>query len=253
MTVRLYAMSCGQITLPLGAFLAGEAGTIKIPVPSYLIVHPKGKVLYDTGLNLAAQADAEGYLGGKAKHFTLHYQPGEELTARLALLDLDVRDVSHLVMSHLHFDHCGGCGQIPNAPLVIQAREWAAGQDPDLAAANGYMAKDYDLGHDVQAIEGEHDIFGDGSVVCLPTYGHTPGHQSLKVRLASGDVVLAGDACYLRRSLEELHLPGQCHDEEATLASFKILRDLEARGARIFYGHDPDFWKTVPQAPAELV
>lgn len=253
MTVRLYAMTTGHITLPLGGFLRGETGTIKIPVPSYLIVHPKGKVLYDAGLNLAAQADAEGYLGGKAKHFTLHYEPGEELTARLALLDLDVRDVSHLVMSHLHFDHCGGCAQIPNAPLVIQAREWAAGKDPDLSASNGYMKKDYDLGHDVVELDGEHDLFGDGSVVCLPTYGHTPGHQSLKVRLASGDVVLAGDACYLRRSLEELHLPGQCHDEEATLASFMVLRGLQARGARIFYGHDLDFWDSLPQAPAEVV
>ena len=150
------------------------------------------------------------------------------------------RSLRYLISSHLHFDHVGGIHQIPDSQLVVQRREWAAGQEPDDIKRYGYFPKEYDL---------EHDLFGDGSVVGLPTHGHTPGHQSVKVRLDSGDVVLAGDACYMRRSLENLHLPKWCHDRDAMLGTFKMLRDLQARGARIFYGHDPEFWATLPQAP----
>jgi glyoxylase-like metal-dependent hydrolase (beta-lactamase superfamily II) len=95
-------------------------------------------------------------------------------------------------------------------------------------------------------------LFGDGSVVCLPTHGHTPGHQSLKLRLAGGDVVLAADSCYFCRTLRERRLPRFAHDHEAMHASLDRLAGLEARGARIFFGHDPEFWQTVPQAPRPL-
>ena len=120
-------------------------------------------------------------------------------------------------------------------------------------AANGYVAEDYDHGHDLKLVDGEHDLFGDGSVVCVPTYGHTPGHQSLQVRLAGGDVLLTGDACYLRQTLENLHLPRILHDCGEMLDSLRRIRALQTAGARIFHGHDPEFWKTVPQAPAEIV
>ena len=102
------------------------------------------------------------------------------------------------------------------------------------------------------AVDGEHDLFGDGSVVCIPTYGHTPGHQSLRVRLDTGEVVLAADACYLRQTLEALHLPSLYVDAEAMLDSLRMLRKLRDGGARIFFGHDPELWATLPMAPKAL-
>ena len=108
------------------------------------------------------------------------------------------------------------------------------------------------LGHKLRLVDGEHDVFGDGSVVCLPTHGHTPGHQSLKLRLAGGDVVLAADSCYFCRTLRERRLPRFAHDHEAMHASLDRLAALEAGGARIFFGHDPEFWQIVPQAPRPL-
>jgi N-acyl homoserine lactone hydrolase len=90
-------------------------------------------------------------------------------------------------------------------------------------------------------------VFGDGSVVCLPTHGHTPGHQSLKLRLPGGNVVLAADACYFCQTLRERRLPRFVHDREAMLESLERIAALELNGARIFYSHDPDFWRTVPQ------
>jgi N-acyl homoserine lactone hydrolase len=223
-----------------------------VPVPSYLIDHPNGAVLFDTGLHSAIFTDKAGYLGKMAKWLDVTFHPGEEISARLGALDRDVAKIETVIVSHLHFDHCGGNAQIPNARMVVQAKEWAAGHEPDLIRTNGYKTEDYDLGHDILEIEGEHDVFGDKSVVCIPTYGHTPGHQSLLVRAEGGDVVLAGDACYLRQTLEKMWLPRQVHDKEQMLASLEILAGLKARGARIFYGHDPEFWKDVPQAPAAV-
>ena len=80
--------------------------------------------------------------------------------------------------------------------MLVQRREWEAGMDPDSAARRGFNRRDFDLGHKLRLLDGEHDVFGDGSVLCLPTYGHTPGHQSLRLRLDRGEVVLAADACY---------------------------------------------------------
>ena len=111
---------------------------------------------------------------------------------------------------------------------------------------------DYDHGHDLKLINGEHDLFGDGSVICIPTYGHTPGHQSLKVRLDSGDVLLAGDACYLRQTLENLHLPKVVHNRAEMIDSLKQIQFLQKNGTRIFFGHDPEFWDSLPKAPAEI-
>ncbi|HYR97034.1 MAG TPA: N-acyl homoserine lactonase family protein [Candidatus Binatus sp.] len=252
MAVRLFAMTCGWLTGHAGGFLSGETGRLRVPVPSFLIDHPRGKVLFDSGLHPDTGPDPEGRLGMAAKFFEVELAPGEDVAGRLAALDVDPGAIRHLVTSHLHFDHTGGNGALRNATVVVQRAEWEAGHDPDAIRANFYDPRDYDTGQDVALVTGEHDLFGDGRVVCIPTYGHTPGHQSLRVRLESGEVILTADACYLRRTLEELHLPSIVHDRAAMLASLLRLRALRDAGARLVYGHDPECWATVPQAPAEL-
>ena len=87
------------------------------------------------------------------------------------------------------------------------------------------------IGRDPARVDIEHDVFGDGSVICLPTYGHKPGHQSLRVRLDSGEVVLAADSCYFCRTLRERRLPRRVHDRAAMLASLDRLATLETGGA----------------------
>jgi N-acyl homoserine lactone hydrolase len=253
MSVTLYAMTCGHVTGSFGRLMEGGEGDITVPVPCYLIEHPKGTALFDTGMHPELQRDVAGRAGARiAQLFRVHYSAGEEVSARLEALDRDPARIDLVVNSHLHFDHVGGNECIPNATVVVQRREWEAGMDPEIAAARGFNRRDYDLGHKVKTVEGEHDLFGDGSVVLLPTYGHTPGHQSLKVRLATGDVVLAADSCYFCRTLRERRLPAVVHDREEMLRSLDRLAGLEAGGARIFFGHDPEFWKSVPQAPAAI-
>jgi glyoxylase-like metal-dependent hydrolase (beta-lactamase superfamily II) len=253
MAVELYAYTCGFVTIPHAFLLEGANGTITVPVPAYLIVHEKGRALFDSGLNIESQTDPLGYFGeGGLRYNTFHFLPGEEVSARLEAMGIDPGEVDLLINSHLHYDHCGGNALVPNAEVLVQAREWAHAR----AAANqnrGYLTKDFDTGQPRREVEGEHDVFGDGSVVCLPTYGHTPGHQSLRVRTErGGEFVLCGDACYLKESLEKLHAPGVIANREAALAVFGRFREMQARGSRIMFGHDPEFWKTVPQAPVRL-
>lgn len=251
--VKLFAMTCGWLSSDLSMMLAGREGTIRFPVPAYLIEHPKGRVLFDTGMHPQSQHDAQGRIGELANFFKVDFRPGEDIRSRLEQLEIDADRIEHLINSHLHFDHTGGNELVPNAKVVIQEREWEAGHLPELMEANGYNPADYEHGHVIKQVNGEYDMFGDGTVVTVPTYGHTPGHQSLKVKLSTGVVVLAADACYLRSTLEDLHLPSLVHDRAQMMESLLMLRKLQAAGARIFYGHDPDFWKQVPQAPLEVV
>ena len=254
MNLQVYAFTCGWVTGDFGRLMEGGEGDITLPVPVFLIEHPKGSALFDTGLHPDYQHDPAGRLGQRlAGLFRIGFRPGEEIAGRLTALGRDPEKIDLVINSHFHFDHCGGNAQIPNATMLVQRREWDAGMDPDRAAKSGFNPRDFDLGHKLRLVDGEHDVFGDGSVVVLPTHGHTPGHQSLKLRLPGGEVVLAADSCYFCRTLRERRLPRFVYDRDAMHASLDRLAALEKAGARIFFGHDPDFWRTVPQAPQALI
>jgi len=248
--MKVYAFTCGWLTGDLAGFIEGGVGRIKVPVPVFYIDHPRGRVVFDAGMHPAAATDPEGRLGVLSRFFDVDFGPAEHVAARLAALDVDAGRIDHLVLSHLHFDHAGGAGLLPNAKLLVQKREWEAGADDDVVARCSFDPRDYRLGHDVQLVDGEHDIFGDGRVVCLPTHGHTPGHQSLRLRLDDGrEVVLCADACYLRRNLEELKLPGVVFDRAMMMTSLERLAAMRAGGSTMIYGHDPLEWESVSQAP----
>src|ERR1700757_3850429 len=201
MSVKLYAFTCGWLNGDSPRLMEGGEGDITVPVPVFLIEHPKGRALFDTGLHPDCQHDPAGRLGERlAGLFRIGFQPSEEISARLAAIDRDPGKIDLIINSHFHFDHVGGNALIPNATMLVQRREWEAGVDPDTAMRRGFNPRDFDLGHKLRLVDGEHDVFGDGSVVCLPTYGHTPGHQSLRLRLESGEVVLAAGACSFCRA-----------------------------------------------------
>ena len=127
--------------------------------------------------------------------------------------------------------------------MIVQRREWDTARDnpePGL-----YEAIDFDTGQPVRAIDGELDLFGDGSVRIVPTYGHTPGHQSVIVTLAKGEVLLAGDCCYTQRNLDTMVLPKATVDVAAGLITFERLARLRDAGMRILFGHDGRQWATI--------
>ena len=252
MSVELFAFTCGKVTGARAGFLEGESGKLTVPVPAYLVVHDQGKLLFDTGLNIGLRQDKAFLLGASDKDWEIDFPDGVEIAAQLARLRLVPADIRYVVNSHLHYDHCGGNALFPNATLIVHAKEWRAAQRPNTQAAGIYNPLDFDHMAARHEIESELDVFGDGSVVVFPTPGHTPGHQSLRVELDTGTVVLAADCCYLKRTLDTLHLPRSVYNRDQMLASLGQLRALQSGGARIFFGHDPEFWKSVPQAPEPI-
>jgi N-acyl homoserine lactone hydrolase len=241
MAVKVSPMVCGWLEVQADFILAKEPGRFRLPIPSFLVEHPKGRAVFDTGLHRELQTNT-ARIGALAKAFNVHFKPGEELGSRLRALEIDPGKIDYVINSHLHFDHVGGNAELPNAKLVVQRREWEAAADPVQVKRNGYNRSDFDLGHKLQLVDGEHDLFGDGSVVCIPTYGHTAGHQSLRVRLDSGEYVFTADSCYMRKVFEQMILPPLAHDYDAMRSVIERFRAMERAGTRLIFGHDAGQW-----------
>ncbi len=239
-TVR--PLECGWLSCDLGALLTGRSGATRIPVPAFLIEHPRGLVLFDTGLH-PELADNTERLRSVASMFTPEVSEGDVVSARLQQLGYDPDDVAIIATSHLHFDHCGGTALVPNARLVVQRAEWEAAHDPGMIELGGYNPGDFEVGHDVQLLDGDHDLFGDGALRLIVTPGHTAGHQSL---IVDDRTVLLGDACYCQLALDGDELPPFCHNEQRQRATFEWVRARQAAGQSVIYSHDPGQWATLP-------
>ncbi len=226
--------------------LTQQEGRITLPVPSWLVEHNGQTALFDTGQHADLQ-HSKDRLGPLAPHFNPDLPADETLTARLEAAHIDPASIDVMVFSHLHFDHSGGTAEIPNARIVVQRSEWEAGHQANLVERGEYFPDEFDMGHDLELIDGEHDVFGDGRVRCLPTPGHTPGHQSLRVELDSGPVVLTGDCIYLEWMLEQMALPAFSYDTEQQLASMRLLQEhRDQHGCRLLFGHDAAQFAALP-------
>lgn len=255
--LKLHAMTCGWMTMPYGFFMAGQPGEIAIPIPSYFIEHPKGTVLFDSGLEkrLQDQENVKEALGIFGDFTGITFLPGEDIAERLKSFGQDPEKIDYLINSHLHFDHCDGNESITNARLVIQKREWQSAVSEQGIEANHYFTRNYDHGHDRLEVDGEHDLFGDGSVVLFPSYGHTPGHQSLKVKVDGKDVILTSDACYLKAALQKMMLPDAIvvRDPQQMLDNFNMFKRLQDAGAILIFGHDPEQSAALTDGPLRQV
>ena len=240
MTVELVPLECGWVRQAQSILETGASNDdIDIPVPAWLIRHPKETVLFDAGLHPDLAKSPET-LGRLASLFTPILDEGGSIRGRLEGAGVDPDGALTVIVSHCHFDHVGGLCELPNARLVVQQAEWQAAHPGD---GLSYDPALYDLGHDVTTVDGDHDLFGDGAVTCIPTPGHSVGHQSLRVVTASGPVLVAADACYFARTLDGGALPSFGSDREAQKRSLGRLRAERSMGAEVIPGHDPEVWR----------
>src|SRR5262252_6549654 len=242
--VNVYAMCGGLIDLDLSGFFCDVAPGSRavVPVISFLISHPRGHMVVDTGVHRQAISDPAGRLGeARAARFGMRSAPGDEVVSQLALFGLTPHDVRYVANSH----------------FLVQRPEMEAARQVQAGTAMRYTPSPVDFDHplDYQLLDGEHDVFGDGQVVLFPTYGHTPGHQSVRVRAGKGtDLVLAADACYTRENMDRDVLPTVLWDPAEMSRSLGKLRELRDRqGATVIYGHDRAQWPELQHAPAPLV
>lgn len=248
--LKIYAMCCGRLEFDRSLFFSDEApgSSHVIEVPAFLIRHTKGNVLFDTGVDCFAQQDPVARLGERiAANFRLHAAPHENVVDQLASLGLRSTDVTHVINSHLHFDHCGCNASFPQATFILQRPEMEMARSPKSRYNRAY----WDQPFDYRLVDGEHDVFGDGELVLIPTPGHTAGHQSLRVRAAQDvTLLLTADACYSEAHLLREVIPHAAWDVTTMLDSIRSLRALKERhGCHLIFGHDPDQWAAMRHAP----
>src|SRR6266702_4320416 len=242
----LYALQNGFLGFERSGLFYGERSfeRVRIPVTCYLIRATDTTILFDTGLSPRA---VPGLLRADP---LARFADEDLLVHRLDSLALEPKDVDMVVLSHLHFDHAGGAALFTSSELVVQQDEYAYGHYPAAFFASFYYRKNFDLpGYRWRLLDGDAELVP--GVTVLRSDGHTPGHQSLLVQPPeSGPVILAGDSCYWQEHIDKERVPGVVWNPTQALHSIKKLKTISRlTGARIFPGHDPNFWETVRQSP----
>jgi glyoxylase-like metal-dependent hydrolase (beta-lactamase superfamily II) len=234
----LYVIDCGDGSGPDESRWTPGANIgkpVAFPGHCYLIHHTQGWFLWDTGIDDAV---------ARLPHHEMVYHewgPGTgpiwrkpiTLAAQLEEIHIQPSDIKLMAVSHSHPDHAGNIEMFPNTLMLVQRIEYEwAGSRQDTVAFNKK--------HPVKLIDGDYDIFGDRSLVLLSTPGHTPGHQSLLVRLPkTGRVILSGDAAHFETSFEHRYVPTNSWSREATLQSMDKLAAIIAKEhAQLWLNHD---------------
>ena len=229
-------LNVGWLTAAAGLWRRGDDldRKVRIPVPVYVIETAEERILVDTGLHPAAVDDPAGHYGRPDMLGLFQFEQDESVAEQV-----DLGTITKLVLTHLHFDHAGGLALVPSSvPVVVQRREWEAAHSDAGVAKNFYQPIDYSAdGRRVTLVDGDHDLLGDGSIQLLPTPGHTPGHQSVRV---GERLVLGGDVVHFASGLDDHRFPGFGDDFAAQAASARRLRALRDAGAVVLPGHDPD-------------
>ncbi len=253
---RLYAFHYGWEPVPESVSLRGGSKDHYLfePVTGAAVVYDDGWVLLDTGLNPDLIRDP----ALRAAHYTTAavgcVPEGDPLLRQIAAAGLSLAKLRGCAVSHLHCDHGGGLRHLVGGPpIIIQVGEHAfAMQEATLEHA--YFKSDYDRpGLDWRLIEGEVELAP--GLRTIPTFGHTPGHQSFAVDLpVSGTIVLACDAADLRRNIDELIPCGELTHPDLAEAAARSIERLHALDRQprthVWPGHDPDFWATRLRPPA---
>lgn len=230
---KLYVLNCGEGTAgDISRWTPGlnEGKSMDFVDSCYLIKHSRGWFLWDTGIADAVAAMPNGLVPADPKAVT--WRRPKTLAAQLEQLGLKPDDVKAMAVSHTHPDHTGNVELFPQATLYVQKAEY------DWPGANNEPR--FKPSHPVELLTGDKDVFGDGSVTILSTPGHTPGHQSLLVKLPkTGAVVLSGDAVHFRDNWDNRRVPSMNANKDMSAASMQKIADtLTKEKAQLWINHD---------------
>ena len=249
---RMYVIECGENHVKDLSRWTPGVNVGKAHVFSdhcYLIKHAKGWMLWDSG-----NADRLAALpnGLTAPNGIITAYMRKPLVESLKELGLEPKDIRYFAMSHSHGDHSGNANLFASSLLLMQASEYAAVFGPEPQKFN-FVAANFEKLRDsrVEKLNGDGDVFGDGSVVIKATPGHTPGHQSLFVRLPrSAPVLLTGDMVHLVYSWDNRVVPGFNYDVAASGRSIDAMKAfVQQTGARVWVTHDREQHILIPKAP----
>jgi len=258
--IKLYALNCGKIHVSnLNVFsdtdqYIGQEKTLT--VGCYLIKHNDDWLLWDTGLSSDLVKEPEG-ITSDVFHMTLD----KTIAQQIEPLGLKPKDITHVAISHGHFDHSANVNEFTNATLIIQDLEYNFIKNNPEEATEKYMFPkniDYFLKEEnlkqVEKIKGDNDIFNDGSIKAISLPGHTPGHMALLVNLPkAGSIILSGDQWHFTENHDNNGVPTFNFDRANTLASSdKLNRIIKNRGAKLIIQHEIGDNQALPQIPEAM-
>lgn len=241
---RLYVIDCGFAHAE-DQSLWSPGVNVGAPIDfsdnCYLIRHSReGYLLWDTGITDRLAALPQGQRVPPLKQTWYRRQT---LVAALTSIGVKPADIRYLAISHIHPDHVGNVDVFPDATLIMQKREWEA--------AMVAPQKPFSPEHKAELLDGDRDLFGDGTLTILSTPGHTAGHQSLLVHLnKTGYVLLTGDAVHFQSNWDNRRVPAFNADRELSLASMeKLARVAQEKHAQLWINHDKPSSDTRRHAP----
>jgi N-acyl homoserine lactone hydrolase len=242
---RLYRLDCGHsLANDESVWTPGEnvGRDIEFSSTCWLIKHGREWLLWDTGVPQTALNNPEGW---STLPKLIVYHLDRSLTDQLAEIGLTPADIGRVAISHTHGDHIGNVWLFPGATIVMQRAEYSWIHSPNgpndnvnqlMALARKLLGTPKHL----QLIDGDTDLYGDGSVTLISTPGHTPGHQSLLVHLKkSGFILLSGDVAHSEENFEKDIVPSLNTDKAQSIASMERVRQLIATyKATLFINHE---------------
>jgi N-acyl homoserine lactone hydrolase len=253
--MKLYAFSSGGLTIAKSALQSGAESTqVTVPVGFFVVMHPKGNFLFDTGNNDKIISDPT-YWGPFIKGLTPERGPDVAIDTQLKKINLTPDDIKYVAVGHMHLDHGGNVCKFPKATFLVQKAEMRNAAWPEPGTAGPYIPGDVaclrnDLGQalpnkfKMEQLEGDMDVFGDGSVILKSWPGHTPGSQMAIVRLPkTGTVVLTSDNVYFSENVTKNLLPdvSLAYNPTGILNAYAYIRMLQAtENASFMTAHDLD-------------
>ncbi len=230
---KLYIFNCGEghvIDISRWSPGVNVGKSMHMAENCYLMHHTQGWLLWDTGVTDAIAAMPDGQAPADPR--AIYWRRPKTLASQLEALGVKLAEIKYLAISHTHPDHIGNVELFPQAMLLVQKVEY---EWPSPLGVGRFKPE-----HPVTKLEGDYDVFGDGSVTIIATPGHTPGHQSLLVKLPkTGAIVLSGDAVHFKDNWDNRRVPSINTDKDKTAASMQRIADMLAKEkAQLWINHD---------------